>query len=398
MSAHAELSPSSSSRWLACPGSPRLIRETGPYPDESSEYADEGTFAHSIAERAIRHAMEGGTSAAGELRRLHNTVSDCIRFQATAEMLEHLEDYVGRADDALSAGHDVFVEKRVHAIQGVVYGTADLTIYTGRSLTVDDLKYGAGIPVRAEGNTQARCYALGAYFWLGHVLHPHTPVTIRVTQPRNDRGGGEETLTVAELLNWHSDVLLPGVEATRDPAAPLVPGEHCRFCPAREKCPARHEKALEVGRAVFTDTLEKRPAAPSVGDLTPEQLGKILDGAPMLEEWLKSVRMRARELADRGRNVPGYKLVQTLANRRWTDEGAAFKMLNETLPEGVSPYAAPVLISPSKAEKAIKGKAGKDAVAPHTERTVTGTALVPLSDSRPAFVPGPVFSKTLPDS
>ena len=43
---HALLSPSSAYRWMQCPGSVSLCRL---FPDESSEYAKEGTLAHAYA-------------------------------------------------------------------------------------------------------------------------------------------------------------------------------------------------------------------------------------------------------------------------------------------------------------------------------------------------------------
>ena len=49
---HAELSPSKSSRWIACPGSIALSREAPP--QETSSYAQEGTAQHTVAENCLR--------------------------------------------------------------------------------------------------------------------------------------------------------------------------------------------------------------------------------------------------------------------------------------------------------------------------------------------------------
>ena len=46
---HSPLGPSAASRWLRCPGSVLLTKDL---PDHSSEYAIEGTAAHTVSEWA----------------------------------------------------------------------------------------------------------------------------------------------------------------------------------------------------------------------------------------------------------------------------------------------------------------------------------------------------------
>lgn len=49
---HARLSASSAKRWMSCPPSVRLEEQ---FPDSGSEYAAEGTLAHSLAETILRY-------------------------------------------------------------------------------------------------------------------------------------------------------------------------------------------------------------------------------------------------------------------------------------------------------------------------------------------------------
>lgn len=49
--AHAILSPSGASRWMACPPSARLEEK---FPDSTSTYAEEGTYAHAVGELILR--------------------------------------------------------------------------------------------------------------------------------------------------------------------------------------------------------------------------------------------------------------------------------------------------------------------------------------------------------
>ena len=54
MAGHALLSASSSHRWLNCPPSARLCEN---YEDRGSEYAQEGSDAHSLCEHRLKSAL-----------------------------------------------------------------------------------------------------------------------------------------------------------------------------------------------------------------------------------------------------------------------------------------------------------------------------------------------------
>ena len=55
MTAHAILSASSSSRWLSCTPSARLVQE---FKDKETTAAAEGTAAHALAEYKLRRYLE----------------------------------------------------------------------------------------------------------------------------------------------------------------------------------------------------------------------------------------------------------------------------------------------------------------------------------------------------
>ena len=51
---HALLSASSAHRWLACPPSARICAQ---FPDESSEYAKQGTDAHALCQYLVEKEL-----------------------------------------------------------------------------------------------------------------------------------------------------------------------------------------------------------------------------------------------------------------------------------------------------------------------------------------------------
>lgn len=85
---HATLSASSSERWLNCPPSARLC-ET--YEDKGSDYAAEGTDAHTLCEYRLKQAL--GIPAEGLIENLswYNTeMEECAQGYA-AYVVELLE-------------------------------------------------------------------------------------------------------------------------------------------------------------------------------------------------------------------------------------------------------------------------------------------------------------------
>lgn len=399
MSDHAKLSPSSAKRWLNCPGS---ISACEDLPDDSSIYADEGTFAHSIAEIVLRKFAEGKEPVSAILKRCEGIQSECKRFTADAVMLDHLDDYVHHCAARIEAGH-FWIESKVTAVPGKVYGTADFIAVDVDTLEVIDFKYGAGVPVSPVDNEQAKIYALGALDKLmqsqPHIYKGIKTVRIGIFQPRCAAGGGEDEISKADLLAWHKGVLLPGVKATEevggDPLAepPRCAGGWCKFCPAKGTCYALKDAALSAAQGVFSDVtaLEVATKQPDPRDLTTEQIGKALQAVPLVEAWIKALHEHAYTLANGGARIDGFKLVRKVGNRVWHDEGAAETMLREMLPEGVSPHAEPKLLSPAQAEKKLD-VIGKALVAKLTHKPDAGTSLVPESDKRQAFLPGDVFT------
>jgi hypothetical protein len=363
---HAKLSPSGTKRWLNCPGSVALSEGI---PDGSSFYAAEGSAAHELLEKALHNEGPVWEPEIGE-----PWEHDGFTGEVTQEMVDAVQvavDYVRKQvaeaeDIGFGVEPEVRLERRVNfdrlnPPEGLDGGTCDVTIWSGpemRNLHVIDYKHGQGVFVEVEGNEQLLSYALGAIATDGR-----RPDRIKTTiiQPRHHAGDPVRSAeyTWAEIVEFKRD-LFAAAEDTAKPGAPLVVGDWCRFCPALPQCPAQADHATQLAQAEF-DELDADTAPTLLADpklMTPDQLGAVLDGAKFVEDWIKAVRAHVSSLIDRGEEVPGWKLVEGRANRRWSDEERAERyMARKGL--GVDERFTRKLVSPAQAEKALKAAGHK---------------------------------------
>jgi len=269
---------------------------------------------------------------------------------------------------------------------GPMFGTADAIIWNEKEqlLTVMDLKFGAGVPVKVANSPQLSYYALGAMLSMAetHGVYP-TRIRMVIVQPRYHHEDGFvrsfETDSYTLRMEW-AEELLEAAHKTLEPDAPLMTGEHCRFCPAQARCPLMHKQAVELAQSEFGD--EFSPPAPET--LPDAQLGKILSKAAEFTAWLNSVKAYAQHKLENGGVIPGYKLVAKRAQRKWVDEQEILEVFEQLGLSEDEVYVRKV-VSPAQAENLLgKKKAVKDKLAPFIQSVSTGNTVAPLSDRRPA--------------
>lgn len=284
---HARLSASGSHRWMACP--PSLLLEEQ-FPESTSSYAEEGRLAHAEAEAVLLGELEAPIEY--EVGKYIDYVLDRKR-----ETKGHLE-----------------IEARLDLSAYVPdgFGTGDAVIFHGNTkLEVIDLKYGQGVPVNADHNTQLMLYGLGAY-WTYSEIFDVREVTTTIVQPRLN-SISSYTYTVEELLDWATKTVSPLAQQALAGEGRFNPGEHCRFCRAKGICKARKELADQELATLPHGITDARL-------LTPVEIAKVLDQADAIISWLKDAQDYARESAEAGAKIPGYKLVEGRSNRKYTDE------------------------------------------------------------------------------
>ena len=367
--AHSKIGASSADRWMTCPGSVRL---SAGLPNYTSEFAAEGTAAHTLAEQCYTSGMAPETFIGKDIH------VDKFEIEVTQDMCDAVQVYLDTIKDVTKAGGDARVEVRFHltSVNAALFGTGDFVHFhpTTKVLTVLDYKHGVGKPVNVKNNSQLKYYALGA---LLELKVGADKVVYGIVQPRCPHPDGPvrtETIDALDLMEFADD-LVKAVKRTEDPNAPLVPGDHCRWCPAAAVCPALRAKADTAAASKF------KPIAGAAYDKA--LLVKALADIDVIENWCKSVREFAYSEAERGEEVPGWKLVAKRATRKWLDAVAARTWLLGKNFKHADIETQPELRTPAQIEKVV-GKAHAADLATFVKSESSGHTLVSNDDKRPA--------------
>lgn len=313
--AHAELGASSSARWIACPGSVPLSRA---YEARGSSYAAEGSVAHALCETAL---------AGGELTPVGETVEyDGHHILITREMHDAVEVYVTAIQKVFDGSEWHSTEEQVSILSAPegaeVFGTADAVAVKGLTLHVGDFKYGKGVKVDVEDNTQLLFYALATWETLETydpgLLKPVKEVRLTVCQPRVDGPALKVwDIGVVDLMIWRDDVLLPAIQRIMDGDETLQEGNWCRFCPALAACPLKHAAAKKAARMAFESDWEDPGYGSNSGTLSGQEIANRLTLVRSLKDYIKALEGEVLQLMRMGDEVPGYKLVEGRSVRKW---------------------------------------------------------------------------------
>lgn len=360
---HALLSASSSERWLHCPPSARLCES---YDDKGSDYAAEGTDAHTLCEYKLRQVL--GMEAEDPTENLtwfNEEMADCATGYATY-VLEQME-----AAKQTCADPVVMIEQRVDFSRWVAsgFGTADCLIIADGTLKIIDYKHGRGIMVDATENPQMQCYALGA-LELFDGIYDIDRVSMTIYQPRRDNVSSYE-LSKDVLYRWADEVLKPTADLAFAGDGNFLCGEWCGFCKAKHDCRARADANMELARYDF-----KLPPL-----LTDEDIEDILSKVDDLVAWAADIKEYALQQAISGKDWTGYKLVEGRSNRRYTNETVVADAVSRA---GFDPYERKIL-GVTAMQKLLGKSRFDELLAAYIEKPQGKPTLVPESDKRPAM-------------
>lgn len=322
---HALLSASGSSKWLNCTPSARLEDKI---PQSSSIYAEEGTLAHEIATLELNFRLGHVTKREynSELKKLKK--SSLYKDEMEINVDIYVEIVLEKYAEALKRNPDavILVEERVdysHIVENG-FGIADNIIISDGILDVTDLKYGAGVQVDAEENSQLMIYGLGALLKYEFTYDIHT-IRLSICQPRKDHYSTWE-ISVEDLLKWAEEIVREKAKLAYQGLGDQRTGSWCRFCRAKPVCRAYADKNLELAKYEFRNpqTLEDF------------ELADIFLKIPVLQEWAKSVTDYMLEEALKGKQYPGLKVVSGKSNRAFQNvEKAKEWLMKEGVDENI---------------------------------------------------------------
>ena len=375
MSDHALLSPSSAHRWLNCPLAPRL---EATLPEKPSEYAHEGTVAHSVCEIAAKKKFKKAKAAE------YNRVIKKLKTDEVwdDEMLHTAETYVEHLTErAMEFANEPYIafEVKVDISDYVpeAFGRCDCVMFGGDTLIITDYKHGKGVPVSPEENPQLMLYALGALKLyqplFGDALKN---VTVYIDQPRINAYGGW-TCSVDELLAW-GESIKPKAQMAFMGFGEYHAGEWCRFCRANGMCKAQASQQ--------TSAFDDFAAAIGNSDaiLRPAEMSEVLKRGETLVTWYESVKAKALESLLNGEKIPGYKVVEGRSSRCWTDQEKALDKLQESgIDRAVIYDSVPKTLA--QLEKLLGATKFKELVGEFVTKPVGKPALALETDSRKEY-------------
>jgi hypothetical protein len=371
---HALLGPSSAKQWMTCTPSARFGER---FPDQGSDYANEGSFAHLMAEHYINYRL-GYIPMVAFNQGYHDFRKN--KFYSE-EMANHVSVFADWVKSNVRQGDSVFLEQTLMMNKWIPegYGTGDVIIVNDDYIHVIDLKYGKGVRVEAEDNPQLKCYGLGAAQTY-RMLYDFSKVYVTIYQPRIEEGITHWEYDLKDLMKWADEELTPAAEKAWHGEGQFVPGDHCRFCKGKAHCETRMQYA--AGEAFLLD----EPSEVMVmkpNQLSEQDMERWVKYAGPLIKWLGDLQKYALKTALEGRQWPGLKLVEGRSNRVYSDKLSVMKALKQSDYTGF--MKEPSLIGVGAMEKLLGAKGFRTYVEPYIIKPAGKPALVGEDDKRPAL-------------
>ena len=321
MSNHARLSPSAAHRWMKCPAAPKA---ESAYPEsQSGPAAIDGTHSHTLLETCLNMRLKSADAFVGET--LSDEDGSFKVDQDRADRVNYALSYIWKRFDELTTEEylpEIIAEQKVnpgtYMGRNDCKGTCDVQIKTPHYIEIIDYKDGM-VPVSAEENPQLMLYAVGAIMGDKRYESLIFRVQMTIIQPKLTLKGMDSLsswIVDSQTLGEKADDLKLAAQATDDPNAPFVPGDHCKYC-RHTACAARANVAMEKSGISFNSLVTNDLPTAEPVSLTDEQIKNIIEAAPMIKQMIETAEAEALRRFEEGKQIDGLKLVHGRGSRSW---------------------------------------------------------------------------------
>jgi len=286
MTAHHPQSPSKFPAWSKCPGFAN--DETRP-----SDAAERGTLQHTVLQRLLE-----GTD--------HNDVIDLLEPTELEGLVWILEWIKANTGDARVLEQKVYLTDA--DFETLYEGRADILEPRIDSVFVGDYKSGE---IR-DYTAQLAGYALAAMDEYGV---DRADIAILYGRFKHVEQFGMTRVEAEKIV-------FAILEAQRAGCKPVYACDYCAWCKHAINCAALTERVFAVVRGREDWKLDTYHASQIAH---PVEMSKALGLAGMMEDWVKSVKHHATEMAKGGMQIPGYKLTERAGRRDVTSVVDAFQ-------------------------------------------------------------------------
>jgi hypothetical protein len=374
--AHAKIfSPSKADTWATCTAQPAYVAKHG-LEQKRNEAMDEGTAAHELLDLSLKQGKHPSNYKGQKFNKV---------FVADNEMVNAVGLVWEWVQTKIMDGYKLYTERKVKIACTGDMGTCDIGLIKGTHLIIADLKYGKGVPVSPIKSRQMRLYACGfldEFDWWDFI----ETLTLVIWQPRGEEEPKEWEDSI-EGITYFRDRIKQIVKDIKEGKTEFKASEKgCQWCPAKGKCKTYARFATEQAAVDFESIAKDGSVSvPDMQSLTIEEIINIWKAGEELRAWIKGIGDHIHDALLRGETVPGLRLVEGKANRKWVNEGDVMEALYR-MEFKADDYAPRSLLGLKAIESLFTDKAKREMfMKQHTIKPKGAPTVANADDPRPSY-------------
>lgn len=316
--------------------------------DKALEAVQDSEYLHTCENINLNSILEDTNLIQTEIGYKYNILTDvCIK----------IENY-----RAVNPNEITYTSKQGTTLSPEITGITDLVL-TNPSGDYTILDYKTGwIPVSVLNNIQLSFFAV----CIKKLYNPKN-ITIGIVTVAEDgnlyvekQKLNEEYLEkmLVRLKNIYANVVSTKIDVENNIKPSVVTGEHCKYCPAMQSCPAYNSLALAMSDAANMDTLF------NINSLTIDQIGVVWERVKQAQKVIEDVQKSIRERATREQiPLPNGKMLRIQqVPKESIRVTVAEPILIEELGEELAGQVIEKTITKTKLQNTLKDKSKFDAL------------------------------------